>query len=48
MAGLGEMVDLEDLGIKGKVEGFCPFFYEKTCKNTATLILMPYSYLFSH
>ena len=38
MSDLGGMVDLEDLGAKGKTEGFCPFFYEKSCKNNEVLM----------
>jgi hypothetical protein len=31
--------------IMGKEQEFCPYFYEKHSKNTANLILMPYTYL---
>lgn len=46
MKNIGEITDLEDLGLKGRTDGFCPFFYERSSKNIANLILMPYNYLF--
>lgn len=45
MNSLGRIADLEDMKYLGKTQGFCPFFYEKHCKNIANLILMPYTYL---
>ena len=46
MTSLGSIKDLEEIAYQGKSEGFCPFFYEKTSKEVAHLILMPYNYIF--
>jgi hypothetical protein len=32
--------------LKGKLEGFCPFFYERFSKAIANIVLIPYNYLF--
>jgi chromosome transmission fidelity protein 1 len=45
MKNIGKIADLEEIKAIGKSESFCPYFYEKHCKNKANLILMPYTYL---
>jgi hypothetical protein len=42
---MGKIADLEEIKGIGMEQGFCPYFYEKHCKNRANLILMPYTYL---
>jgi len=32
--------------LKGKLEGFCPFFYERFSKAISNIVLIPYNYLF--
>ena len=39
-------MDLEEITIKGKLEHFCPFFYERFSRAIANIVLIPYNYLF--
>ena len=45
-AELGKMMDLEQISLMGKLEHFCPYFYEKQSAVSANIVLMPYNYLF--
>jgi Rad3-related DNA helicase len=39
-------MDLEEIGLKGRLEKFCPFFYERHSRPVANVVLVPYNYLF--
>jgi Rad3-related DNA helicase len=45
-AELGKVMDLEEIGLKGRLEGFCPFYYERHSRAVANVVLVPYNYLF--
>jgi Rad3-related DNA helicase len=43
---LGKLMDLEEIGLKGRLEKFCPFYYERHSRPIANIVLVPYNYLF--
>lgn len=38
--------DIEDLAVSGRSMGFCPYFYERVMSRDASLVFLPYTYLF--